>query len=88
MTEPKQPAVPEAHGKPAPAPESSTAATGGTEPRDDASWDDDEGADWRHPPVAPKDLGVLDSLGRSVSEAVTGSTPDETGDKGKAPARR
>lgn len=36
-----------------------------------ANWDQDE--EWRHPPVAPKDEGPLKSLGRSVSEAVTGS---------------
>ncbi len=87
MTEPKQPATPGARGKPASTPQPTTAATGGTEPRDNASWDDDEGTDWRHAPVAPKDQGVLDSLGRSVSEAVTGSTPDETGNKGKTPAQ-
>ena len=33
----------------------------------------DEEDEWRHAPVAPKDAGVLDSLGRSVSEAVTGA---------------
>ena len=33
----------------------------------------DEEDEWRHAPVAPKDSGVLDSLGRSISEAVIGA---------------
>lgn len=34
---------------------------------------DDEGEDWRHAPVAPKDKGVIESLGESISDVVTGS---------------
>jgi hypothetical protein len=34
-------------------------------------WDDDE-EPWRHPPVAPKDAGIADSLGKAVSDVVTG----------------
>jgi hypothetical protein len=34
---------------------------------------DDEGENWRHAPVAPKDKGVIKSLGESISEVVTGS---------------
>ena len=33
-------------------------------------WDDED--EWRHPPVAPVDAGVADSLGKSVSDVVTG----------------
>lgn len=40
---------------------------------------DENGDPWRHPPVAPKDQGVLDSLGRSVSEVVLGPLEDEDG---------
>ncbi len=35
--------------------------------------DEDEGENWRHAPVAPKDKGVVESLGESVSAVVTGS---------------
>ena len=87
MTEPKRPAAPEAHGKPASTPAPAPAGAGSTKPRDDASWDDDEGTDWRHAPVAPKDRGVLDSLGRSVSEVVTGSMPEDAGTKDKTTGR-
>ena len=34
-------------------------------------WDDDE-EPWRHPPVAPRFAKVTDSLGKSVSDVVTG----------------
>ena len=36
-------------------------------------WDEEDGEQWRHPPVTPKDANPLDSLGRAVSDAVTGS---------------
>ena len=78
MSDPKHPTTPQADDAPA-------ATPGTVKPRDDASWDDDEGENWRHAPVAPKEQGVLDSLGRSVSDAVTGSAPDSTVDKGKTP---
>jgi len=35
--------------------------------------DDDEEEPWRHPPVVPKDASIADSIGRSVSDVVTGS---------------
>ena len=34
-------------------------------------WQDDD-PPWRHPPVTPIDAGVADSLGKSVSDVVTG----------------
>lgn len=34
---------------------------------------DDDGDKWRHAPVAPKDKGVIESLGESIPEVVTGS---------------
>lgn len=43
-------------------------------------WEDDA-EPWRHPPVAPKDAGIADSLGKAVSDVVTG--PSE-GDPSKA----
>jgi len=43
-----------------------------------ADWDDDEGANWRHPPVAPKDANPLDSLGQAVTDSITGSEPDKS----------
>ncbi len=39
---------------------------------------DDNGDEWRHPPVAPKDEKPLDSFGRSVSEIVTGPVADKS----------
>lgn len=80
MSDPKDPAAPQADDRPA-------ATPGALKPRDDASWDDDEGENWRHAPAAPKDQGVPDSLGRAVSDAVTGSAPEGTVDKGKTPGR-
>ena len=41
-------------------------------------WDDDEGENWRHAPVAPKDANPLDSLGHAVTDSVTGSEADKT----------
>ncbi len=38
---------------------------------------DDNGDEWRHPPVAPKDERPLDSFARSVSETVTGPLADK-----------
>ena len=37
-----------------------------------AGWDDEED-EWRHEPVAPNDENPVESLGRSVTEAITGS---------------
>ena len=50
-------------------------------PGSDPNWDDDDQA-WRHAPVAPKDEGLAESLGRSVSEVVTGPLDDATGKPG------
>ena len=44
---------------------------------------DDAGEEWRHAPVAPKDEGPLESLGKSVSEVVTG--PDADRSRGPKP---
>jgi hypothetical protein len=59
----------------APAPPTRPAApanpTGATRPQRD-----DEEEQWRHAPVAPRDEGILKSLGQSVSEVVTGSLDD------------
>lgn len=73
------PATPPTTGPAGASPASGSTSTppSGTK-KNDASWDEDEGADWRHPPVEPKDKGVLESLGKSVSEAVTGSKADPT----------
>ena len=47
--------------------------------RANANWnDDDEGEEWRHPPVAPVDQGPLDSLGKAVSEIVTGADAEKS----------
>ena len=45
-------------------------------------WDEDE-EPWRHPPVAPVDENPIDSLGRSVSEVIVGSSPERAKDKPK-----
>lgn len=42
---------------------------------------DENGDAWRHPPVAPKDKGPIESLGESISEAVTGPTKDRDGNQ-------
>lgn len=36
-----------------------------------SDWDDDAGP-WRHPPVAPKDEGIAESFGKSISDVITG----------------
>ena len=44
-----------------------------------AAWDAADARDQeRHLPVAPKDEGVLDSLGKSISEVVTGANTGTT----------
>lgn len=53
-------------------------------------WEDDE-EPWRHPPVAPKDAGIADSLGKSVSDVVTGpleGDPAKAKKPAPAPARK
>jgi hypothetical protein len=47
-------------------------------------WEDDE-EPWRHPPVEPKDAGIADSLGKSVSDVVTGPLEGDP-EKAKKPA--
>ena len=49
-------------------------------------WDDDE-EPWRHPPVAPKDADVIDSLGKAVSDVVTGPLEGDP-EKADKPAPR
>lgn len=53
-------------------------------PGPDGKWDDDA-EPWRHPPVAPKDEGLAESLGRLVSEVVTGPLDDLAGKPGPTP---
>ncbi|MCE9658116.1 MAG: hypothetical protein K8R60_06115 [Burkholderiales bacterium] len=47
-------------------------------------WEDDDGP-WRHPPVAPRDAGIADSLGKAVSDVVTGPLEGDPA-KAKPPA--
>jgi hypothetical protein len=61
---------------------SAPGASSGKPKSNNERWDEDE-EPWRHPPVAPVDESPLDSLGRSVSEAVIGSTPGGAPDKPK-----
>ena len=51
-----------------------------------SDWEDDA-EPWRHPPIAPKDAGVTDSLGRSVSDVVTGPLEGDPA-KAKQPASK
>ena len=71
MTAPHDPAA-EPMAAPAPAAPASTPTTPAARPAsgNNADWDRDEE---RHPPVTSKDEGPLESLGRSVSEVVTGA---------------
>jgi hypothetical protein len=61
-------------------PQPATTPPPAAKPEDDL---DDPGDPWRHPPVAPKDEGPLESFGRSISEVVTGPLADPP-DKPKA----
>jgi len=50
------------------------------QPKPDANpgdRDKDEAEEWRHAPMAPKDANPLDSLGRAVTDSVTGSAADK-----------
>ena len=38
-------------------------------------WDDDA-EPWRHPPVAPRDESIADSIGKAISDVVTGPLDD------------
>ena len=49
-------------------------ARGGLPP---AQPGDDDEEPWRHPPVAPRDEDPLKSLGRAISEPVTGAVDDD-----------
>jgi hypothetical protein len=57
--------------EPVPAPDKNDKATSNNE-----RWDADEEA-WRHPPVTPVDESAAESLGRSISDVVIGSTDTE-----------
>lgn len=46
--------------------------------------EEDDNGPWRHAPVAPKDEGVATSLGKAVSDVVTGPL-DRGGAKPKTP---
>jgi hypothetical protein len=61
---------------PADKPSGVPARPGAVTPADDL---DDNGDPWRHPPVAPKDEGPLESFARSVSETVTGPLAGKAG---------
>ncbi len=70
MAEPGKPqAGADPGARPSPAPTSSGAPA--AQPADD---DEDP---WRHPPVAPRDEDPLKSLGRAISEPVTGASRDD-----------
>ncbi len=44
-------------------------------PEPERAWDDDA-EPWRHPPVVPHDESVADSIGKSISDVVTGPLAD------------
>jgi len=67
----------------APASGRGTTAAPGQAPRATRSPNDDDDGPWRHAPVAPRDEDPLKSLGRAVSETVTGPLADPP-DKPKA----
>ena len=49
-----------------------------SKPADDgAGWDDED--EWRHAPVEPNDENPIESLGRSVTEAITGGSGGSPG---------
>jgi len=64
-----QPAAREAQPAPPASPPGAAPASGSAGAR--AGDDDDD--PWRHPPVAPHDENPLKSLGRAISEPVTGA---------------
>jgi len=70
----EQPAAREARPSAPPARPAGAAATGGLPP---AQPGDDDEEPWRHPPVAPRDEDPLKSLGRAISEPVTGAVDDD-----------
>lgn len=47
-------------------------------PVPDGKWDDDT-EPWRHLPVVPKDESIADSLGKAISDVVTGPLEDGKG---------
>ena len=57
------------------------------DPKPGNDWDDDE-EPGRHPPVAPKDAGITDSLGKAVSDVVTGPLEGDPEKAKKPPASR
>jgi len=54
-------------------------------PGSDRNWDDDADP-WRHAPVTPKDAGLAESIGRSISEVVIGPLDDPAGKPKPTPA--
>ena len=48
---------------------------------------DEDDEPWRHPPVAPRDAKLTDSLGKSVSDVVTGPLEGDP-DKAEKPVPR
>ena len=68
-------------------PQPPTAAQGAPDtgkPVDGFADEEAEDGPWRHAPVAPKDEGIARSIGKSISDAVTGPLDDATG-KPKTP---
>jgi hypothetical protein len=57
----------------------------GQKPGPTGNGREDEDGPWRHPPIAPKDAGIADSLGESVSDVVTGPL-EEDSEKATKPA--
>ena len=65
-------------------PSNDTTADATARPPDGFSDEEEENGPWRHPPVAPKDEGIARSLGKSISDVVTGPLDDASG-KPKTP---
>ncbi|HWK83681.1 MAG TPA: hypothetical protein VNS61_08080 [Caldimonas sp.] len=79
MNDPRPSSRPEPAASPPAQRPAPTAAAGKDEASKQAKgagWDDDD-EPWRHAPVAPRDESPAESLGRSVSEVVTGPLRDE-----------
>jgi len=85
MNDPRPASRPEPAASPPAQRPAPTAAAGKDEASKQAKgagWDDDD-EPWRHAPVAPRDESPAESLGRSVSEVVTGPLRDEVAAKAR-----
>jgi len=77
----EQPAAPETR------PAASASRPGDAPPRSGvpaAKPGDDDEEPWRHRPIAPRDEGPLKSLGKAISEPVTGATDHDPAKPKKA----